>query len=111
RRHLERTALDFALGALGALLVVEVELVELAAVEMGEAGLQRLFLGRAEYGIDRPVFAAIEDLDLGLALADQTQRHRLNAPGRAAARQLAPQHRRKREAHQIVERAPGEIGI
>ena len=42
----------------GALLAVEVELVELAAVEMGEAGLQRLLLGGAEDGVDRPVFAA-----------------------------------------------------
>src|SRR5256885_12698889 len=30
---------------------------------------------------------------------------------RAAARQLAPQHRRQREAHEIVERPAREIGI
>ena len=36
----EGAALDLALGLLGALLVVEVELVELAAVEMGEARLE-----------------------------------------------------------------------
>ena len=54
----EGAALDLALGLLGALLGVEVELVELAAVEMGEAGLQRLLLGGAEQHVDRPVFAA-----------------------------------------------------
>ena len=107
----EGAALDLALGLLGALLGVEVELVELAAVEMGEAGLQRLLLGGAEQRVDRPVFAGLEDLDLGLALADQAQRHRLHAAGRAAARQLAPQHRREGEAHQIVERAAGQVGV
>ena len=53
----------------------------------------------------------LEDLDLGLALADQAQRHRLHAAGRAAARQLAPQHRREGEAHQIVERAARQVGV
>ena len=111
RRHGEGAALDLTLGLLGPRLGVEIELVELAAVEMGEAGLQGLFLGGAEEGVDRPVFAALEDLDLGLALADQAQRHRLHAAGRAAARQLAPQHRRQGEAHQIVERPAGEVGV
>ena len=62
-------------------------------------------------GLDRPVFARPEGLDLGFALADQAQRHRLHAAGRAAARQLAPQHRREGEADQIVERAAGQIGV
>ncbi len=78
---------------------------------MGEAGLQHLLLGGAEMGIDGPVFAALEDLDLGLALADQAQRHRLHAAGRAAARQLAPQDGREGEAHEIVQRAARQIGV
>ena len=42
---------------------------------------------------------------------DQPQRDRLHAPGRARARQLAPEHRREREADQIVERAARQIGV
>ena len=35
----------------------------------------------------------------------------MHAAGRARARQLAPEHRREREADQIVERAAREIGV
>jgi hypothetical protein len=35
----------------------------------------------------------------------------LHAPGRARTGQLAPQHRREREADEVIERAAGEIGI
>ena len=59
----------------------------------------------------RPVFARDEVLDFELAVADEAQRHRLHASGRARARQLAPQHRRQGEADEIVERAAGEIGV
>ena len=45
------------------------------------------------------------------AVADQPQRHRLHAAGRTRARQLAPQHRRQREADQVIERAARQIGI
>ena len=78
---------------------------------MGEARLQRLLLGGAEQHVDRPVFASLEDFDLGFALADQAQRHGLHAAGRAAARQLAPQHRREGEAHEIIECAARHIGV
>ena len=64
-----------------------------------------------EVGVHGPVLARHERLDLGLALADQAQRDRLHAPGRAGARQLAPQHRREREADQVVERAARQIGL
>ena len=47
-----------------------------------------------------------EALDLGLALADQAQSHRLHPARRTAAGQLAPQHRRQAVADQVVERAP-----
>jgi hypothetical protein len=59
----------------------------------------------------RPVFLADEALDLQLAVADEAERHRLDAAGRAGARQLAPEHRRQCEADEIVERPAGEIGL
>ena len=60
---------------------------------------------------DLPVFFRDEALDLGFAVADEAQRHRLHAAGRAGARQLAPQHRRQVEADEIVERAARQIGV
>ena len=66
---------------------------------------------RQEVDVDGPVFLRLERLDLALALADQAERHRLHAAGRPAARQLAPEHGREREADQVVERAAREIGL
>jgi len=43
-----------------------------------------------EMSDERPVFACDELLDLQLAVADQPQRHRLDATGRTGAGQLAP---------------------
>ena len=91
--------------------VGEVELVEPLAVEMGEAGGEALARRRDERDLDRPIFARLEGLDLGLALAHEAQRDGLHAAGRAAARQLPPQDRREREAHEVVERAAREIGL
>src|SRR5213078_3916068 len=95
-------------GGAGLRLAIEVEAVELLAVEMrqprGEA-LARLGL---ELDLDRPIFARAEGFDLGFALADEAQRDRLDAAGRAAAWQFAPQHRRQREPDEIIERAAGE---
>ena len=64
-----------------------------------------------QLGDDRPVFPGDEFLDLQLAVADQPQRDRLHPAGRARARQFSPEHRREREANEIIERAAGEIGI
>ena len=90
---------------------VQVELVELAALQVGEPRVE----GRGFEGIqgrrDRPVLLRPEGLDLGLPLADQPQGHRLHAAGGAAARQLAPQHGRQREADQIVERTACQVGL
>src|SRR6185437_13971588 len=63
----------------------EAELVELLAVEMGEAREEALARGGAELDLDRPVFARLERLDLGLALADEAERHGLHAARRLAA--------------------------
>ena len=95
----------------GLRLVGDVELLQLLAVEDGEPRLEAVIARRLQQRGDLPVFLADETLDLGLAVADQPQRHRLHAAGRAGAGQLAPQHRRQREADEIVERAAGEIGI
>ena len=62
-------------------------------------------------GFDGPVFVGAEGFDLGFAVAHETQRHRLHAPGRLRARKLAPQHRRQREADEIVEGAARQIGF
>ena len=89
----------------------EVELVDLLAAEQrqpcGEGRARR----RRHDGLDGPVFARPERLDLALAVDDKTQRHRLHAPRRLRTGQLAPQHRRQGEADQIVERPPRLVGI
>ena len=95
----------------GGRLVGNVEPAELLAVEADDAGDEAAAVRRLERDRDRPVFARLEGLDLDLAVADEAERHRLHAAGRAGAGQLAPQHRREREADEIVERAAGEIGI
>ena len=92
-------------------LVVQVELLQLAAVQVGQPCRERRSRRRREVGEHGPVLARLEALDLRFALADQAQRHRLHAPGRAAARQLAPQHRRQGEADQVVERASRQVGL
>ena len=50
-------------------------------------------------------------LDLALAVADEAQRHRLHAAAERAPGQLAPQHRREREADEIVEGAARQVGV
>ena len=72
-------------------------------VEPGERDLEPGIPGR-RLAFHRPVFPGNEGLDAGLALADQPERHRLHPARRAAARQLAPQHRGEPVAHQVVER-------
>ncbi len=107
----EVAGLDRRHRGLGVGFVGDVQAVELAAVEVGQAGGERLPLPGPEVGLDAPVFLGPELLDLGLALADQAQGHRLHAPGRLGTGQLAPEHRRQREADQIVERPAGQIGV
>ena len=92
-------------------LAVEIEAVELLAVEMRQPRREAVAGFGLELDLDRPVFARLERLDLGFALADQAQRDRLHAARRAAARQFAPQHRRQREPDQIIERAARQIGL
>ena len=81
----------------------EAEPIQRRAVEPARPGPERAASGR-RLRLDGPVFDRREGFDRGLALAHQPQRHRLHAPGRAATRNLAPQHRRQPEPHQVVQR-------
>ena len=107
----KRGGLERLLEGLGLGAGADVEALDLLAVGADQARLEGLAARRRQRRDQRPVFARDEFLDLELAVADEPQRHRLHAAGRARARQLAPQHRREREADQIVERAAGEIGV
>ena len=107
----ELAGFDRRLGARGVGGGGEVEFIELFAVELGEAGGEGGAGRGLEMGGDIPIFARLESLDLGLALTDQPQRDRLDAPGGARSGQLAPQHRGEGEAHQIIQRAAGQIGL
>ena len=107
----EGRGLQRALEVLGLLARADVEALDFLAVGADQARLEGLVARRRERRDQRPVFPGDEFLDLELAVADQPQRHRLHPAGRARARQLAPEHRRQREADQIVERAAGEIGV
>ena len=98
-------------GGLRLVAVVEVELVELLAVQVRQLGSERRVGRREEVRLDAPVFARLEHLDLGFPLANQAERDRLHAAGAAAAGQLAPQDGRQGEADEIVERTAGEIGL
>ncbi len=92
-------------------LAVEIEALEALAVEVGQPRRKGLAGFCLELDFDGPVFAGLERLDFGFPLADQAQRDGLDAAGRAAAWKLAPQHRRQREADEVIERAAGEIGL
>jgi hypothetical protein len=91
-------------------LVGEVELGEPLALVLGEPRDEGVG-SSGDVGLDGPVFLGLELLDLDLAIDDQPQADRLYAARRARPRQLAPQHRRKGEAHQVVERATGQVGV
>ena len=105
-RRLQRRLEGFGLRARA-----DVEPADLPAVRADEPRREsRVRLG-LQMGHDRPIFARDEFFDLELAVADDTQRDRLDAPGRAGAGKLAPEDRREREANEIVERAPRPIGV
>ena len=61
-------------------------------------------LAFADVGLDGPVLAGLECLDLELPLDDHAQRRTLYASGRQAALDLLPEQRRKIETDQVVER-------
>src|SRR5690606_6302325 len=101
---------DARARVLGGLAVGDGELFDLLAVQLDQPraeGLRGVLTG----GLDGPVLARLEGLDLLLALDDHAQRRRLHPPGRQPGLDLAPQHRRQVEADQVVERAPRLLGV
>ena len=110
RGDLVAAGLNGGEGACCALRIRQREFLQLLSVELGQPCLEFRSVDRKTRR-DVPVFLRDELLDLDLAIDNDAQRHRLHAAGRARARQLAPQHGREREAHEIVERAAGEICI
>ena len=66
---------------------------------------------RGEAAFDGPIFARAEGFDFRFAFANQAKGDRLHTPRGTRTRQLPPQHRRKRIAHQIIQRAPRQIGF
>ena len=89
----------------------DIELIQLLAAQNGQLGFKFLPARGHEDGGHAPVFAGAEGLDLHLAFDDQAQTDRLHPACRFGARQLAPQHRRQGEAHQIIQRTAGQIGL
>ncbi len=71
----------------------DIQALQLLSVGADQTGLETLAARRRQLGDDRPIFLGDELLDFQLAVANQPQRDRLHAAGRARARQLAPEHR------------------
>lgn len=84
RHRLEGCAFEHRLDVVGLRLVGNVELLQLLAIEGGQPRFEILVARRAQQCSDLPVFLADEALDLGFAVADETQRNRANA-GEAVA--------------------------
>jgi hypothetical protein len=91
-------------------LIAKAQLLQLLALELDQPR-RELRAVMQQAGDHLPIFLRLERLDLALTLNDQAQRHRLHAARALGAGQLAPQHRREREAEQIVQRAARQIGI
>ncbi len=108
---LEVRAFQHGADGTGLFAVLDIELSKLLAIKRGEAGSETVIARCLEKGCDIPVFLADKAFDFRFAVADQTQRYRLHATGRAGAGKLAPEHRRKGEADQIIECTAGEIGV
>ena len=106
----ELRGFDCGLGPIGTASIAKAQLLQLLAIEADQP--------RGEFGAEvfeprqhRPVFLRAEQFDLVLALADQAQRDRLDPARTLGPGQFAPQHRRKGEAEQVIERAAGEVGV
>jgi hypothetical protein len=112
RRHGEVRAVDGGFRRFRGGFIADGQARDLLAVILVKlGGDQPVRAVHFHVGVDRPVFLGNEFLDLAFALGDQAQGDRLHPAGRARAGQFAPQHRRQGEAHQIIERAAGEISL
>ena len=106
----EAPAIDCGLGGHRAAFVAEGHLVELVARELDQPRIESrpVMLHASD---DGPIFLRPEGLDLPLPLADQPQGDRLDAARALGTGQLAPQHRREREAEQVIECATGKVSL
>ena len=110
RRHADRLARQGREDTGLRRFVGDVELVELAAQPVGQAGGEFL-PALVAVEVHRPVFAGFKGADFRLAFADQPQGRALHPAGRQAAADFLPQERRELEADQVVERPAGLLGI
>ena len=110
RRHGEATRLQHRFGGIGVTFIADRQPVDLLAVELNQATGEALPV-RFEGRTDLPIFLRPEDLDLALAIDNQPQRDRLHPSSGLRAGKLAPQDRRQRETHEIVERTPSPVGV
>src|SRR5690606_32482721 len=91
----ERRAFDVRQDVLRGGLILEAERL---AVDVVELGLEALALGLEERG-DGPVLLGLEGADLGLAIRDQAERHRLHA----ARGQSGPDRLPEERAHLVAD--------
>src|SRR5215212_8581479 len=95
-------------GGGGRALVAEDELLLLAH---RVAGVDRLGGLGGQVGLQAPVLAGLEGVDLALAVDDHLERGRLDPAGRQAGPDLAPQHRRQLVADDPVDHPAGLLGV
>ena len=111
RRDLQVAACHRAQRHRGLIGGGQVEPVQLLAGQRHQRGVVFVAARGRQAGMDGPVLARLEGLDLHLAVDDQAQADGLDAARRLCARQLAPQDRRQLEPHQIIQRAARQIGV
>ena len=90
--------------------VADGKLGDLLAFELGKfrAEWLRAFM-RVE--MQGPVFLRLEVLDLDFAFSDEPERRALHAAGGQPAADFLPQHWRKVETDQIIQRPAGLLGV
>ena len=110
-RDREVGGLDRFLEILGFRAGADIEPLDFLAVGTDETRFEGVAARRGQRRHQRPVFARNEFFDFEFAVAYEPQRDRLHPACRARARQFSPQHRRKRKADQIIQRAAREIGV
>ena len=109
--HREARRIERRLEGLGLGLRADIEPGDLPAIRADKPRLEGLAPGGEKRRHQRPVFPRDEALDLLLAIADEAQGDRLHAACRTRARQFPPEHGRKLEAHEVIQRASSQIGI
>ena len=88
-----------------------IELAEFFASHLHQAGLELLARRHPKTGGDCPVLLLFKGKNFLLALADQTERHRLDATGGESVADLFPEERREVETDQIIQNRTGLLGI